>query len=67
MLKFSSKLWVENHGSRLLPKEHLEILDGLPVTEFKNYYKVDCYEFDNQKWTLYPIDKKDCIDDISLF
>lgn len=67
MLRFSAKLWQQNHRG-LLNKEHLLALDGLPVTKAdRKFYKVNCYVVDDQKWELYPICEDDCIDDISLF
>lgn len=66
VLRFSTKLWQQNHRG-LLPKSHLLALDGLPVTRASGeFYQVD-YSADNQDWELYPIWKTDCIDDISLF
>ncbi|MCS8616361.1 hypothetical protein [Latilactobacillus curvatus] len=68
MLKFSSKLWQQHHRG-LLPKSHLVVLDGLPVTKAHDgNYEIDEYTTaDGQKWELYPIYEEDCVDDISLF
>ncbi|WP_076645618.1 hypothetical protein [Latilactobacillus sakei] len=68
MLRFSSKLWQQQHRG-LLSKAHLVALDGLPVTKSKDgdYWIEEYTTADGHKWMLDPIFKEDCVDDISLF